>query len=410
MIASGQRTVCTFTIKNLGPANTAGVTFSNPVPANAVLSGVTTSKGLILQTNQVVFCHIGTLTNGESATVSFVVLAINQGQVVNQAFVSADQYDPNPVNNSSTATFQVGQPLSISITDATVREGNGGFSPVAFTLSLSASNTVTASFRYQTADGTGIAGVDYNTNSGLFTLQPGPPTRILSLGSAIRANNTIQSNRFFYVNLSSPSNVTLIDTQAVVTIIDDDFRTITATNIALREGHSGQTNAVFNIRLSQASTSPVLVDYQTLAATAQSGSDFSARAGSLRFEPGATNLTLSVAVLGDILPEMDETFFMLFSQPLGAVLGTNQVRVLVSNDDVIPPLAWTRISRVDQEIHLSFPTISGRFYRVERTSDLSNPNWSVVLNNIAGTGQTVEVIDLGDDQITHASYRLVLLP
>ena len=237
---------------------------------------------------------VGTLANGEAAAVILTCMATNQGWYTNESFASLVEPDPNPANNSSAATLQVGAPVFLTISDASAREGVAGASHIMFNALLSATSNLPVYVRYQTLDGTAVAGVDYNTNYGLLTIPAGTVSRVLTLVSTIRGNTLVQSNRFFYLNVISATNATLVRSQAVGTIVDDDFQTITATNIALIEGNSGITNAVFNISLAPPSAGPVTIDYQTINGTADAGSDYGARAGTLRFDPGVTNVTLAV--------------------------------------------------------------------------------------------------------------------
>jgi hypothetical protein len=232
----------------------------------------------------------------------------------------------------------------------------------------------------------------------------------LTLFSIIRGNTLVQSNRFFLLNLSSATNATLARTQAVATIIDDDFRTISVSNVALLEGNVGITNAVFNFSLTPPSATAVTFDYQTFDGSATAGSDYAAHAGTILFAPGVSNLSLSIPVFGDTLPEMDETFSLLLSQPSGAVLGVDTVRGTIINDDPLPPVAFAAISRESQLLHLRFPTISGRYYRVDRIPSLGQGPWSILSNNIPGTGSVVDVVDSAAAQTSQSFYRLVLLP
>lgn len=408
--AAGQNAVWKLTVRNLGPGSAPGVVVSNAIPANLVIVSATASKGVVLQTNSAILGRLGTLANGETATITVTCRLANPGQFFSQAFVSFDQPDPTPADNSATATLQSGPPLFLAIGDAAVREGNSGASSITFNLSLSATSSMPVYFRYQTFNGTAVAGVDYNTNSGLFTFPAGILSRTLSLSSTIRGNTLVQSNRLFYLNLSSVTNATLLRTQVVATIMEDDFRTLTVTNIALLEGNTVLTNANLSLNLAPPSTSPVMVEYQSVDGTATAGSDYRARAGTLRFEPGVTNLSVSVPVYGDTLPEMDETFFLLLSQPSGAVLGADQIQAMIINDDSIPPLAWNGINWVGQEIQLHFASISGRRYRVERALDMTVQTWSLVADNLLGTGGIIEVIDPTTSQTVQGYYRLVLLP
>ena len=110
------------------------------------------------------------------------------------------------------------------------------------------------------------------------------------------------------------------------------------------------------------------------------------------------------------LPEMNETFSLLLSQPSGALLGSDQLKVTILNDDSVPPLAWSGINWMGQEIHLRFASISGRLYRIERAPDMIAHAWSVVADNLPGTGGVVEMIDPNTSPTQQGFYRLVLLP
>jgi hypothetical protein len=44
-------------------------------------------------------------------------------------------------------------------------------------------------------------------------------------------------------------------------------------------------------------------------------------------------------------------------------------------------------------VRLSFTTIAGKSYRLERSDDLFAKSWSVVADNIAGTGALAEFVD-----------------
>ena len=410
VVPSGANSVSAITVLNLGPATATGVLLSNQVPADVAIKAVTTSKGTILQTNPAVLVRMDSLTNGEAAIVSLNCLATNQGLYLSRASVTADQPDPNPANSTATANVQIVAPLLLTISDAAAREGNVGLSGISFNMSLSSTASVPVSVRYQTADGTALAGLDYNTNAGLLTIPAGTLTRVLTLNSAIRGNTVVQSNRFFFVNLSAATNATLSRIQAVATILDDDYRTIAVSNIALVEGNTGTTNAVFNFSLTPASTTPVAVDYQTLDGSAAAGSDYAAHAGTLVFSPGVTNLSLAIPVFGDTLPEMDETFSLLMSQPSGAILAVNNARATIINDDPLPPVEFSSITWNGQLLRLRFATIEGRNYRVERTTGLNPPSWSILTNNVTGIGSMMEVTDSAATERSASFYRLVLLP
>jgi uncharacterized repeat protein (TIGR01451 family) len=409
---AGASTTCSLTIRNLGPFSATGVVFSNPLPANVQLSAVTTSQGTVLQTNPAVLCNLGTMTNGAVASITLTYQTLTNGAFVNQGFVTADQSDPYSGDNSSTAQIIANILPSLTISDAIIREGNSpGPSPsMTFNLTLSALSPVPVYIRYQTSDGTAIAGLDYNAKSGLFTFNVGSLTRQLTLFQVGRPNITVQSNRFFYVNLTSITNAILVRTQAMATILDDDYRLVSATNVAVFENDSGWTNLLLNVRLTPPAVTSVSVDYQTIPGTATPGSDYLAKAGTLAFPPGVTNLTVNIPVFGDTLPEMNESITFLLSEPEGGVLATAQVQATILNDDSLPPLVINHYEWQGPNLNLSFDTIAGRSYRIERSDTLTSNSWIIIADQVHGTGQAVVVSDVDAASRVQGFYRLVLLP
>jgi hypothetical protein len=116
---------------------------------------------------------------------------------------------------------------TVSISDVTVTEGNipqGGMNAV-FTVSLSEATSQVVMVAFATANGTAIAGSDYMSSSGVVTFPAGTTTQLIMIpviGDAIT-----ESNETFFINLSNPTNATLVDAQGQGTITDDDMITIT---------------------------------------------------------------------------------------------------------------------------------------------------------------------------------------
>ncbi len=94
-------------VTNHGPSAATGVTLTDPLPAGLTFVSVTTTQGSCTGGATVV-CSIGTLASGTSATVLVTaVQPLQSGGIPNTATVTANEFDPNTANNSSTAvTFQ----------------------------------------------------------------------------------------------------------------------------------------------------------------------------------------------------------------------------------------------------------------------------------------------------------------
>lgn len=91
-------------------------------------------------------------------------------------------------------------------------------------------------------------------------------------------------------------------------------------DVTVTEGNSGTTPANFTVSLSAPSPSPVTVHYATSNGTATSGSDYIGTSGDLTFMPGQTTKTAPVPVVGDVVDEPNETFFVDLSAPSGAAI------------------------------------------------------------------------------------------
>jgi large repetitive protein len=104
-------------------------------------------------------------------------------------------------------------------------------------------------------------------------------------------------------------------------------------DVAVAEGDAGNVAAPLEVSLSAPSGKTVTVQYATVNGTALAGLDYVAAGGSLTFPPGVTLLVLPVQVKGDRLPEPDETFFVMLSNPGNAALGDAQGQGTIRDDD-----------------------------------------------------------------------------
>lgn len=102
----------TLTVTNNGgtPPNTANlVTVTDPLPTGTTFVSATTTVGSCSGT-AVVTCNLGNMVSGATETITIVATNNSAGTKGNTATVSVDTsttYDPNPTNNSSTATTAV---------------------------------------------------------------------------------------------------------------------------------------------------------------------------------------------------------------------------------------------------------------------------------------------------------------
>ena len=89
-------------------------------------------------------------------------------------------------------------------------------------MTLSAASTQDVTVTYATADGTADS-KDYRSANGTLTIKAGATTGTITV--VVTGDTAVEPNETFFVNLSNPVNATLLDAQAVGTIVNDDVAT-----------------------------------------------------------------------------------------------------------------------------------------------------------------------------------------
>ena len=105
----------------------------------------------------------------------------------------------------------------------------------------------------------------------------------------------------------------------------------------------------FAVTLDRSTSAAVQVDYATRDGSAQAGSDYTAASGTLRFAPGETAKTVTVAVLDDAHDEGSETLTLVLSNPSGAYLADGEATGTIENSDLMPQAWLSRFGRTVAE-------------------------------------------------------------
>jgi large repetitive protein len=109
---------------------------------------------------------------------------------------------------------------------------------------------------------------------------------------------------------------------------------VTISSVSKKEGNSGTTAFVFTLAVSGSPLSTVTVDWATGGGTAPAVTDYAPANGTASFAPGVTTRTVTVQVVGNTIPEPNETFFVNLSNPSpNAYLGNTQGVGTILNDD-----------------------------------------------------------------------------
>lgn len=108
---------------------------------------------------------------------------------------------------------------------------------------------------------------------------------------------------------------------------------LTTTDLVVAEGTGNGLAATFTVSLSDPVPQTVTVSYATANGTATAGADYAAANGTITFPPGVTSRTVVVAVVPDGLDEVDETFRLNLSAPVGATVAVGQSVATIDDDD-----------------------------------------------------------------------------
>ena len=124
----------TIVVKNHGPTAAGSIQVSDPLPITTTIKSSTVSQGTF-DVDQRLW-SVGTLANGDSATMTIVINAAEVGTYVNTAVIlGSDAADPNPSNQQSTVTVQVaGADIAVGKTVDVTRPVQG--SVVTYTVTV----------------------------------------------------------------------------------------------------------------------------------------------------------------------------------------------------------------------------------------------------------------------------------
>ena len=152
-----------------------------------------------------------------------------------------------------------------------------------------------------------------------------------TLNYSVAANPTYAA-RAGVITLTSATDATVKKT---LTVRQAPKLGISIAQTSVTEGAAGAAKEmVFTVKLNQAATKTVNVNYSTAKATAVAGAVFTATSGTLSFLAGQTVKTVSVPIIGDAVVEPNETFWLLLSAPTAPyALQFSRAAGTILNDD-----------------------------------------------------------------------------
>lgn len=409
-ITTGDTLTVNLSGRNTGPFTVESAVVIHPLPSGGSFVSGATSQGDCIEEEGVVRCDLGRLVSGAAVSFTLKFTVGDAGPFVSNPIISSEQPDPDANNNQNPITLTVLPVSTISVADASLREGNG-LTDVRVNLTAFPRSTRAMTVDYQTVDGSARAGVDFVARSGTLAIPAGATNATLTLASTVLGNNLVESNRNFFLNLSNPTLATLERTQAQVTIKDDDYYFISALPVQQPEGDLAAVPLAFAITMQSPATWSVYVDYQTLGGSATPMQDFLPKSGRLLFPAGTTSQLLPVTILGDAHVELDESFQLMLSSdsPLASVT-RNEVSGTLLNDDADQAPVIVLVTVSEDAIVLRFRTVLERLYAVQRSASLAPAQWESIGDPLHATAEETDWVDHEPLQGPTAFYRVLLLP
>ena len=372
----------------------------------------------------------GTATAGQDYTATSGTLIFPAGSTTAQTFsipITNDALDePTETVNltlssptgSASLGFQATAQLNIfddeptptlRIDDVSVVEGASGTTNALFTVTLSAASSFTVTTNYATANSSATTPSDYASASGQLTFNPGDLTKTISV--AVNGDTTPEPHETFFVNLTSPSNASFLDSQGIGTILSDDAAggsiTFSSPTYDVTEfaGH-----VIVLINRTGNTSSEVTVDYATSdggtssqpcttsTGLASARCDYTSSFGTLRIPAGSPGGSIDILVTQDYYVEPAETLTITLSNPTGGSVLTGSTQTISATLTITDPVepAPSQVELVNNFVRLHYQDF------LNREPDASGLQfWS---NQILDCGSDTQCIEIKRINVSAAFF------
>ena len=249
---------------------------------------------------------------------------------------------PNIVIGDGTGTGTIvdddtSTPASVSVSDASVWEGNSQPAIATFTVSLSKPTASTTPVSYIVNGVSASSGTDFVAASGTVTIAKGKTSATIPI--TVNGDATPETNETFTVTLTGTgsSGVPINRSAGTGTIRDDDTGPVVGLSIGdavVVEGNNGTKTVSFLVTLSAPTSGTKTILYHTtgLPRRPRSTTSRSLRASS-KISNGKTTATITVTVNGETSVEGDETFTVVIDSAGGVPIANGTGTGTILNDD-----------------------------------------------------------------------------
>ncbi|MDP2340718.1 MAG: Calx-beta domain-containing protein [Deltaproteobacteria bacterium] len=310
-------------------------------------------------------------TINPTATTATVSVAIvddatdeNDGEIFTLALSAIGNATAGDISANASITDNDAPP-TLAISAATVVEGDSGTATLTFPLTLSALSEREIRVTSRTTAGTAELTRDFTNQVGNVVIIP-PGDGVSAVNVTVTADTVHDKlvNETLTVELSAPINVTLGNTSAAGTIVDDDPPpgiSIGDATLAA-EGNDNVTALVFTITLDRQSELQTQVTVApSVAGTTASANDVVSQNSLAQVAPLTSTGTASVLVLGDTVDEADEFFDAILSGPGNGTILDGTATGTIIDDDNAPTLSIANATLDEDDGDLVFTvTLSAR--------------------------------------------------
>jgi uncharacterized repeat protein (TIGR01451 family) len=221
-VTTGQALTYTVIADNTGPDPAPGVLLTDPLPDGVSFVSATPEQGSCSESDGTVTCTLGTLDVNSTAAVTLVVTPTAGGTATNTVSVDSSVRDPDPSDNSDTASNAVNTgPSSLQFSAAVygVPE-NEVAGTITVTRTGDSSDAVSVAFA--AGGGTATAGSDYNATSGVIVFAAGETSQTFTV--SILDDMVVEGTETVNLVLSSPTGNTVLGnpSTALLSILDDE--------------------------------------------------------------------------------------------------------------------------------------------------------------------------------------------
>jgi hypothetical protein len=225
--------------------------------------------------------------------------------------------------------------LELAVGDASIVEpiATGSNMPLRFPITLSQPSPVDVEVTFTTVDATATRGDDFGFTEDSAVIPAGKT--FVQLTVNVMPDVLIEGNETLAIELTTVTDgVAVIDGSGDGTIADPSGPGLTISDVAIVEGDAGDpANVWLSVTLDSPVPKQVRFYYETVAGTAQAGTDFVPVEGWLTIRAGKRVAVVKVPIVPDTTAEPDEWLTVKLTSASNAPLVDDTALVTIRNED-----------------------------------------------------------------------------